>query len=166
LPGLTQDELQAIIDAGELCAFSLDTNVFHRYGYNLETTTLLAAAQLPGRGVAFVVSQIVTREVVSHIVENEEKSSSGIASSRSRARISWRPLAQVVSATKTMAATKSGNQPPSGNPGQVGGEVESVDDEEGAGKRAGQHRRPAHTDHVSTPSIRAVMNMVPVTAMP
>ena len=32
----------------------------------------------------------------------------------SRARISWRPLAQVVSTVKLIAAMSSGNQPPSG----------------------------------------------------
>ena len=38
----------------------------------------------------------------------------GIANSRMRAIISWRPLAQVVNRVKATRPTSSGNQPPSG----------------------------------------------------
>ena len=78
MPVVSQDELEAIIDANELCAFSLDTNVFHRYGYNLTTANLLAVGQLPARGVEFVVSEVVANEVLGHIVENEERVSADL----------------------------------------------------------------------------------------
>ena len=42
------------------------------------------------------------------------KTASGSADFRSRSRSSCRPLAQVVSTVKLIAATSSGNQPPSG----------------------------------------------------
>lgn len=78
MPIFTEDELQTVIEQGRLCAISLDTNVFHRFGYNLEATMLLAMAQFAGRGVEHVVTEIVAREVTKHMVENEEKVSADL----------------------------------------------------------------------------------------
>lgn len=63
MPSLTEQEIKDKIDAGEIAAISIDTNVFHRYGYDLESAELLALDQFSGGPISFVVSDIVVGEV-------------------------------------------------------------------------------------------------------
>lgn len=51
----------------------MDTNVFHRFGYNLEAASLLALTQFPAHGISHLVTDIVSGEVRAHMVENEAK---------------------------------------------------------------------------------------------
>lgn len=78
MPQFEEAELRALIDAGGVCAFSVDTNVFHRHGYNLEASALVALGQFTARGIAHVVTDIVVREVCLHAAEVIEKASSDL----------------------------------------------------------------------------------------
>lgn len=73
MPVLTTDQLQELVDEARLGAISVDTNVFHRFGYNLEAASLLALAQFPAHGITHLVTDIVSGEVRAHMVENEAK---------------------------------------------------------------------------------------------
>lgn len=73
MPVLTIDQLQELVDEARLGAISVDTNVFHRFGYNLEAASLLALAQFPAHGIIHLVTDIVSGEVRAHMVENEAK---------------------------------------------------------------------------------------------
>src|SRR5687767_11703800 len=73
VPVLTTDQLQELVDEAKLGAISVDTNVFHRFGYNLEAASLLALAQFPAHGITHLVTDVVSGEVRMHMVENEAK---------------------------------------------------------------------------------------------
>lgn len=73
MPVLTPAQLQELVDEARLGAISVDTNVFHRFGYNLEAASLLALTQFPAHGISHLVTDIVSGEVRAHMVENEAK---------------------------------------------------------------------------------------------
>lgn len=73
MPVLTTDQLQELVDEAKLGAISVDTNVFHRFGYNSEAASLLALAQFPAHGITHLVTDVVSGEVRMHMIENEAK---------------------------------------------------------------------------------------------
>ena len=91
---------------------------------------------------------------------------SGSASCSSRRRISARPVAQVVSTVKMIAATTSGNQPPSST-------LVTFDAKKAPSTMANSpivssanQRFHLQTWKISTASIIVVMIIVPLTEMP
>jgi PIN domain len=64
---MTLEEVRKSIDSGEIAVLSLDTSVFDAKQLGLEWGILKRVAQFKGGEVAFVLSEIVTKELASHI---------------------------------------------------------------------------------------------------
>jgi hypothetical protein len=64
---MTLEEIRKSIDSGDISAISLDTSVFDAKQLGLEWGILKRVAQFKGGDVAFVLSEIVAKELKSHI---------------------------------------------------------------------------------------------------
>ena len=69
MPDWTEDEIREAIDNGRLSLLSIDTNIFHKYNYGLEYGLLKRMSQFVDTEVEFVLSDIILRELKSHMVE-------------------------------------------------------------------------------------------------
>lgn len=67
MPKSTTQEIQSLVDNDEVIAITLDTNVYHQFGYNLTYKSLVAPKQFVGTNVAFLMSDVTRREVEAHI---------------------------------------------------------------------------------------------------
>ncbi len=67
MPAFTQAEIKQRIADGSLAAIAVDTNIFDRYNCNLSFPVLLRLDQFAGGGISVLFSEIVLKEVRSHI---------------------------------------------------------------------------------------------------
>jgi len=63
---LDTGQVQAPIAAGSVCTFAVDTNVFQRFGHDIDVTTLFALAQFALMNIEHLVTDVVEREVRTH----------------------------------------------------------------------------------------------------
>lgn len=69
MPKLSDDEVKAKIADGSISALTIDTNVFDKYGCNLDFAIFRRLDQFAGSAVAVLFSEIIVREVMRHIAE-------------------------------------------------------------------------------------------------
>ena len=74
MPALTKPEILRKVDEGEIVFISVDTTVFSKSENNLERGLLTHLAQFEYSEVDFILSEIVVRELTSHIEEDIDKS--------------------------------------------------------------------------------------------
>ena len=76
------DELERMVDAGEIAALTLDTTVFDQFGCNLSYRLLTSLEQFRGTDVTPILSDVVIAEVRAHIAasvaEAAEKARAGV----------------------------------------------------------------------------------------
>lgn len=73
VPDLSQSELQDLIDEAGFGAVSLDTNVFHKLNYNLESKLLREMSQFPNHGIRHLVTDVVAGEVRAHMIDSQDQ---------------------------------------------------------------------------------------------
>lgn len=74
MPRFGEDEVKANIADGSISALTIDTNVFDKYGCNLEYVVFRKLDQFAASAVRVVFSEIVVREVVRHIADEAAES--------------------------------------------------------------------------------------------
>ena len=67
MPSLADIDIRNRIADGRICGISVDTEVFDRHGCNLDYTTLQRLDQFQHGNVQFYLSEVVVREIASHI---------------------------------------------------------------------------------------------------
>lgn len=70
MPALTEDEIKAKILDGSIFAISVDTNIFDRYGCNLDFKALQVLEQFKRKPTRVVFSDVVINEIKSHIARD------------------------------------------------------------------------------------------------
>lgn len=80
MPSLSLNELQDLVDDADLGAVSIDTNIFHRLSYNLESQVLREVAQFPAHGIRHLVTDVVAGEVRTHMIAAEEQAKAKLRS--------------------------------------------------------------------------------------
>ena len=90
MPIFTDDELREAIAEGSIRAVSLDTNVFHQLGYDLNVATLRKLDQFKETNISVIFSEIIVREVKKHISDKAEETRSNLASSLRKYQKRWR----------------------------------------------------------------------------
>lgn len=81
MPELSKPEILRKVDEGEIAFISIDTTVFSKSENNLERGLLTHLAQFKYSEVDFILSEIVVRELTSHIEEDIDKSDKAFRSS-------------------------------------------------------------------------------------
>jgi len=89
MPIFTDDELRNAIAEGSIRGISLDTNIFHKLGYDLNVTTLRKLDQFKETNISVIFSEIVIREVKKHISEKAEETRQSLASSLRKHQKRW-----------------------------------------------------------------------------
>ena len=69
MPKLSDDDVKAKIADGSISALTIDTNVFDKYGCNLDFAIFRRLDQFTGSAVAVLFSEIIVREVTRHIAK-------------------------------------------------------------------------------------------------
>jgi len=90
MPELTEDELVALIDKGEVGAISLDTTAFDAASCDLTKRSLVGMAQFPAIGIPFLITDMVAGEVVSHIARDAEEASQKLSVAISLVEKRWK----------------------------------------------------------------------------
>lgn len=90
MPELTDDELVALIDAGEVGAISLDTTAFDAASCDLTKRSLVGMAQFPAIGMPFLITDMVAGEVISHIARDAEEASQKLSVAISLVEKRWK----------------------------------------------------------------------------
>lgn len=90
MPTFTDDELREAIAEGSIRAVSLDTNIFHQLGYDLNVATLRKLDQFKETNISVIFSEIIVREVKKHISDKAEETRSNLASSLRKYQKRWR----------------------------------------------------------------------------
>lgn len=73
MPELTEQQIKEGIADHSIAAITLDTNVFDRYGCSLGFPVLRKLDQFRGSDIHFVLSDIVSNEVINHIATEAEE---------------------------------------------------------------------------------------------
>ncbi|WP_374630965.1 PIN domain-containing protein [Pannonibacter indicus] len=74
MPELTLEEIKQKIVSGQIQALTVDTNIFDKYGSNLEHPVLLGLSQLKKNNVELLLSEVVVLEINSHLIDKAEES--------------------------------------------------------------------------------------------
>jgi hypothetical protein len=69
MPLLDPTEIQALVDRGEIHAFTLDTSIFDQFGCNLGYKSLASLGQFKGTNIRVLLSAITLGEVQAHIAK-------------------------------------------------------------------------------------------------
>lgn len=64
---LDENEIRKAVENGEITAYSLDTNIFHKESYRFEQGLLARLKQFKEEPLSLVLSDVVTREILSHV---------------------------------------------------------------------------------------------------
>ncbi|MBF0373015.1 MAG: DUF4935 domain-containing protein [Alphaproteobacteria bacterium] len=83
------EQIKREIADGSLYAITLDTNVFDKNALKLNAGLLKQIEQFKGTSVSFVLSEIVYREVLSHLKNNLSESQSSLTASLNDVRKWW-----------------------------------------------------------------------------
>lgn len=83
------DEGKARIADGSVAAISVDTAVFDRYGCNLDHAVLARLDQFKKGGVNLILSEVVVKEVTSHIALAASETKRKLASALKRHDRRW-----------------------------------------------------------------------------
>ena len=81
MPELTETKILEKVNEGDIAIISVDTTVFSKSANNLERGLLTHLAQFRYSEVDFILSDIVVRELTSHIKEDIDKSDNSFKSS-------------------------------------------------------------------------------------
>lgn len=96
MPTLTDQELSALIDAGDLGLITIDTNILHRFGYDLEAASLLALGQFAKSPITFVLPDIIAGEVKGRMVGNAISATAQLRTALRAFRKARRPDSKMV----------------------------------------------------------------------
>ena len=89
MPIFTDDELRNAIAEGSIRGISLDTNIFHKLGYDLDVATLRKLDQFKETNISVIFSEIIVREVKKHISEKAEETRTNLTSSLRKHQKRW-----------------------------------------------------------------------------
>lgn len=78
MPELTEEEIKELVANGKIVGIAIDTSIFDRYACDLNHPLLQSLAQFSKEPVAIVISDIVKNEVISHIVDQSQKTLDGL----------------------------------------------------------------------------------------
>ena len=90
MPSLTDDEIRDRIADGRICGISVDTEVFDRYGCNLDYTILRKLDQFRHSNVQVYISEVVTREIASHISRDAEEAQRSLKQAMKKLLKRWK----------------------------------------------------------------------------
>lgn len=90
MPKLTEDELAAAIEAGEVKALTLDTSIFNQYGLDLRHPILESLSQFEGTDIKVLFSDIVEREVQTHIAADAKATKDALKSALAKFGKTWK----------------------------------------------------------------------------
>lgn len=97
---MTPDEIKDAIAAGEIGAITLDTSIFDGNGLRLESGLLQRMEQFRGSGIQFVLSEIVAKEVVAHLIKGASEARNQFESACKSLEKNWLTSKDVLVATE------------------------------------------------------------------
>ena len=84
------DEIQNLVRAGEFGAITLDTSVFKAQGLRLESGLLKQLEQFQYSSTRLILSEVVKKETLSHLMEKVQDAQKAIETSLKQAKEHWR----------------------------------------------------------------------------
>ncbi len=96
VPDVSDSELSSIIDSGALGLITVDTNIYHRYGYDLEAGSLLALGQFAKSPITFVTPDIIMGEIKAHMINNSISATNALRTALRDFRKARRPEQKVL----------------------------------------------------------------------
>lgn len=89
MPELLETDIKTAITLGEVRLFSIDTNIFDGYKNGLEFGLLKTLHQFKGQGVKFCLSEVVYKELQTHMIKACEESHRAFITVLKSAKGSW-----------------------------------------------------------------------------
>ena len=90
MPKLDEKQIQASIADGSIVAITLDTNVFDKYGRNLDFKIFSSLSQLQSDGIGVVFSEIVIQEVQRHISDDAIEAERALKKALKKQKSLWK----------------------------------------------------------------------------
>lgn len=103
---LTEAQIKELVDKGEVGAISVDTSTCDRHGRRLEAGLLSRLEQFRGSGRRVVISDVVAREVLSHLVRAAKEVQTKARSTIQEFEAAWG--ADLGAATAALEAAEGG----------------------------------------------------------
>lgn len=100
MPVLPPEQIQVLVDTGEISALTLDTSIFDQFGCNLTYKALAALGQFRGTNIKVLLSSITLGEVRAHIAKSARDSADKARSAINQYLREWRSdrkLAEIAS---------------------------------------------------------------------
>ena len=90
MPSLADTDIKDRIADGRICGISVDTEIFDRYGCNLDYTTLQRLDQFQHGNVRFYLSEVIVREIVGHISHDAAETQRKLKQAMKKQSKRWR----------------------------------------------------------------------------
>ena len=90
MPSLANADIRDRIADGRICGISVDTDIFERYGCNLDYITLQRLDQFQHGNVQFYLSEVVVREITSHIFHDAAETQRKLKQAITKQSKRWR----------------------------------------------------------------------------
>jgi PIN domain len=108
MPKLDEREIHARIADQTIVGLTLDTSVFHKYGYNLDYSVFTSLRQFKGGSVHVLLSEIVVGEMTNHIASLAEETRNKLKAALRDHRVRWKTAID----TKQILVASTGNMEP------------------------------------------------------
>jgi hypothetical protein len=96
MPPFDEDVFKALVASGEIGAVSVDTSIFDAYGRNLTSQPLLGLRRFRHSGKTFVLSDMVTGEVIRHLTEKATEAQQALQTAVKHIQTHWQKYADAV----------------------------------------------------------------------